>query len=593
MVTGEKKQPALSGGPPSEGLEKAARQELERLLSSSLFSRAHQLWPVLEAIVEQSLGNHETLPSEKSIGRAALGRNFDPTSDSTVRVRLREIRNKLGQYYRSAGAGDPIEIQVPKGGYKARFVRRKVGPIEIRPTEKSKPASPLKIGVVPFLALVDGISEEFGFNAALLLSQILGSAPGIAVHSSPVLLNVHGPDASLREVSNSFGLSQVVQGTICPVDGFLKATVNLTDTASQTITWSDGFECDIADFGFVRRIADAIASRFAHVEPGSLRHLIIPDNAIAADHYCRGVRSWAERTPRSVSEAESHFRLAAAADPKHAATYAGLANCALFRAILGQRPSDLAPVAIEMAARAVGCDPDSADAHAVLGAVRSIFQHDWPAAEAEYRVAAQLNPDSVDLLGWYSGHLAVLGRFDEAIRTARRLEVLDAHSPFITAHVAKVFYFCGEYDAASSRLESIIALAPQMDMAHGFLGMALCAGGDIARGIGHLERAADLTDRADGYIGLLGHYLAKLGKVLRAQEIAQELESRSAVGYVPATQIAIVWAGLGQIDKVFRCLNQAVEDNDFYLSLLKIWPPFQVVRDDPRFVAVLQRLRLA
>jgi serine/threonine-protein kinase len=440
--------------------------------------------------------------------------------------------------------------------------------------------------------LVDGVPEEFGVNAAFLLSQILGSDQGIAVHSSPVFLNAHGPDASLREISNSFRLNLVVQGTICHVDGSLKATVNLTDTASQTITWSDCFECAIADFGFVRRIAEAIASRFAHVEPGPLRHLIIPDNAIAADHYCRGVRSWAERTPRSVSEAEGHFRLAAAADPKHAATYAGLANCALFRAILGQRPSDLAPVAIEMAARAVGCDPDSADAHAVLGAVRSIFQHDWPAAEAEYMVAAQLNPDSVDLLGWYSGHLAVLGRADEAMHTARRLEVLDAHSPFITAHVAKVLYFCGEYEAASSRFESIIAFAPQMDMAHGFLGMALCAGGDIAQGICHLERAADLTGRADGYLGPLGHYLAKSGKALRAQEIAQELESRSAVHYVPATQIAIVWAGLGQIDKVFRCLNQAVEDNDFFLSLLKIWPPFQAVRDDPRFVAILRRLGL-
>src|ERR1035438_3383998 len=153
MVTGEKKQPVLSGGPPSEGLEKAARQELERLLSSSLFSRAHQLWPVLEAIVEQSLGNHETVPSEKSIGRAVLGLTFNSTSDSTVRVRVREIRNKLSQYYRGAGAGDPIEIQVPKGGYKARFVRRKVGPIEIRPDRKSRPASPMKIGVIPFLVL--------------------------------------------------------------------------------------------------------------------------------------------------------------------------------------------------------------------------------------------------------------------------------------------------------------------------------------------------------------------------------------------------------------------------------------------------------
>ena len=59
MVNRKKEQPALSGGPPSDEIGKAARQQLERLFSSSLFSRAHQLWPVLEAIVEQSLGNHQ------------------------------------------------------------------------------------------------------------------------------------------------------------------------------------------------------------------------------------------------------------------------------------------------------------------------------------------------------------------------------------------------------------------------------------------------------------------------------------------------------------------------------------------------------
>ena len=85
--------------------------------------------------------------------------------------------------------------------------------------------------------------------------------------------------------------------------------------------------------------------------------------------------------------------------------------------------------------------------------------------------------------------------------------------------------------------------------------MTLCARGVLVRGIRHLEIAADLTDRAAGHLGPLGHYLAKSGNVLRARETAQELESRSAIGYVPATQVAIVWAGLGEFDKAFRCLD--------------------------------------
>lgn len=547
---------------------------------------------MLETIIEQSLHNQQAVPSETSIGRAVLGETFDPTSDSTIRGRVREIRIRLSQYYRNTGAGDPIEVQIPAGGYRARFVRRKTGPIEIPAAEKNKPAPPMKIGVVPFLVLAEAVPEEFGFNAALLLAQLLGSAPDLAVHGIPVLAGVNGHGAGLREAFGSLGLGQAIQCTICVADGSLKATVTLTETASQTIVWSSGFECDTSDFGFLGRIADAIATRLANVEPGSLRYRIMPANVVAASHYCQGLRNWAERTPSSLAEAEKHFRLAVAADPRHAETYSGLAECALFRAIVGQRPAGLAPVALEMAAKAVGCDPESANAHAVLGAVRTIFQFDWAGAEEEFLEAARLNPDSTALLGWYSGHLAVLGRPDEAIQAATRLEVNEAHSLFITAHVAKVLYYCGDYEAAISRFRSILALVPTMDLAHGLLGLALCAQGDMAQGLFHLQRGAELTGRCDVSLGPLAHYLAQSGKVLQAEEIALELERRSAVRYVPATQIAMAWAGLGRVDEAFHALDRAAEEKDFFLTLLKIWAPLQGLRSDPRFAALLQRVGL-
>lgn len=52
-----------------------------------------------------------------------LGRspNFDPHSDSSVRVQVSRLRNKIAEYYSTIGSKDPILVEIPKGKYKLQF----------------------------------------------------------------------------------------------------------------------------------------------------------------------------------------------------------------------------------------------------------------------------------------------------------------------------------------------------------------------------------------------------------------------------------------------------------------------------------------
>jgi tetratricopeptide (TPR) repeat protein len=253
---------------------------------------------------------------------------------------------------------------------------------------------------------------------------------------------------------------------------------------------------------------------------------------------------------------------------------------------------ELTPYALEAARKAVDCDSDSAEAHAALAGVRCILQYDWHGAETEFKLAERLNPDCMEFLGWYSGYLSVAGRWSEAIECARRLELRSSFAPFVTAHVGKVFYLCGQYEEAISRLEAVLSTVPGMVMAQEFLGMALCAVGRLQAGLHWLTKAVEVANGAPAYLGPLGHYLAASGNLRAAREIAERLDAASLRQYVPATQRAAVWVGLEDYDRAFQLLDEGFAERDFFLTLARIWPPLSPIRDDPRFVVLLEHLGL-
>jgi TolB-like protein len=100
------------------------RLELDRILSSTVFSTARRSRMFLHYVVERSLAN--SAPKEFEVAVEVLGRgaDYDPDIDATVRVEASRLRHRLREYYDTAGKTDPILIEIPKGGYGAVFASR-------------------------------------------------------------------------------------------------------------------------------------------------------------------------------------------------------------------------------------------------------------------------------------------------------------------------------------------------------------------------------------------------------------------------------------------------------------------------------------
>ena len=103
-----------------------ATTALERILASSTFSPSAGLSKLLRYLVDEALAGRIDRLKEYTLGVEVFGRGerFDPKTDTIVRVQARRLRAKLDEYYEHAGAGDELEIAVPKGAYVPEFRQR-------------------------------------------------------------------------------------------------------------------------------------------------------------------------------------------------------------------------------------------------------------------------------------------------------------------------------------------------------------------------------------------------------------------------------------------------------------------------------------
>lgn len=99
---------------------------VQRVVASQTFSGSQPLQDFLLYIAEKSLLGLADEIKEQTVGSEVLRRtgDFDAASDNIVRVRARQLRQKLTQYFESEGRMEPVIITIPRGGYVPAFESR-------------------------------------------------------------------------------------------------------------------------------------------------------------------------------------------------------------------------------------------------------------------------------------------------------------------------------------------------------------------------------------------------------------------------------------------------------------------------------------
>jgi PAS domain S-box-containing protein len=99
------------------------QSELQRILTSGEFRRSGRSQQFLAHVVDSALRGDAMFLKESTLGSVLFGREpgYDAASDPSVRVRASDVRKRLLAYYHSAGAGDPVKIELSPGSYVPKF----------------------------------------------------------------------------------------------------------------------------------------------------------------------------------------------------------------------------------------------------------------------------------------------------------------------------------------------------------------------------------------------------------------------------------------------------------------------------------------
>jgi hypothetical protein len=133
-------------GPESSTRQNEEWQELQTVLQSGILDKAPNLRRFLEYVAQQYFSGHSEQLKEYSIAVQALHRleQFDPQSDTIVRVTAHTLRKKLEQYYATEGADHLIQIRLPAGKYVLQFERKEqVSAAAVDPAESLPPERPV------------------------------------------------------------------------------------------------------------------------------------------------------------------------------------------------------------------------------------------------------------------------------------------------------------------------------------------------------------------------------------------------------------------------------------------------------------------
>jgi hypothetical protein len=142
MSLGHTSGPARVTLPPGE---QQIREELDRILASHEFRSSKRSQEFLRYVIEHTLSGRGEMLKERTIGIEVFGRptTYDPSDDATVRVKAGEVRKRLGLYYSSEGAHNPIRIELPSGTYVPEF-RSSVAPAPIPIVSAKIPSSKVR-----------------------------------------------------------------------------------------------------------------------------------------------------------------------------------------------------------------------------------------------------------------------------------------------------------------------------------------------------------------------------------------------------------------------------------------------------------------
>ena len=454
------------------------------------------------------------------------------------------------------------------------------------------------LAVLPLESLSSDPSQEYfadGMTDELITD--LGQISALRVISRTSVMQYKGVRKPLPQIARELNVDAVVEGTVLRSGDQVRITAQLIQARDDRHLWSHSYEGELRDaLALQNKVASAIAEQIQINLKPKEQVALKNEKAVnpeAYEAYLKGRYFWNKRTGDGLRKAIDYFNQAIEKDPTYAQAYTGLADS---YALLGDweyggmAPKEAFPKAEAAATKALQLDDTLGEAHTSLAFCLDLYDWNWDSAEGEFKRAIELNPGYATAHHWYSWHLAVLGRKDEAIAEMREAANLDPLSLIISADLAEVLLVARLYEQSIQQSLSTIAMDPTFAVAHYQLGQAYVQNQMYSDAMVEFQKAIELSGADTTFTSNLAYVYALAGRRGEAVKILND-QKNGEHGFSNSAEIALIYVGLGNNDQAMTWLERAYEER-FNPSILAR-PSFDPLRSDKRFQDLMHRIGLS
>jgi len=433
---------------------------------------------------------------------------------------------------------------------------------------------------------VDGIQE-------ILITE-LSQLPGLRVTSRQSTKRYRDSQLPATDIAKELSVDALVEGSLLRDGSKIEVSIQLIHGRSDEHLWAERYARDTSRvFDLVSDMARAIGTEIvsATAPPGSQ----MPDHGLtgpvdprAIEAYALGLMHMDRITSDGIRFAIERFQEAASIEPEFVLAWGHLA---VAYAIQGMRgfapPRESIEQARAAALRAIEVDSESYIGHSSIGWVR-LWTGDLNRGCESLKEALRLNPSDPYVIHGDADCLMFAGHMDESIARMRELVTI---SPFSVIHRGALVY---HLFLARRYEESIAAVKVAREEVPGFLlhytlARVYWVQGDFDKAL-ESERL-ELEWRGDTVLlAALEDGFDAAGPTGAMREIAEALVARSNDSYVDPFEIGKTFARAGMVDEALHWLNRAVEYGSYEITHLAFRPDLDVLRDDPRFEDLLERV---
>ena len=452
----------------------------------------------------------------------------------------------------------------------------------------------LRVAVLPLSSLSpDPNDEYFADGMTEELISTISNIHGLGVVSRTSVMQYKNVSRKMLTIGQELNAGSVLEGSVRKAGNRVRIAVQLIDVENDRHLWAENYDRELEDVFAIqsdisRKVAESLEIRLLGNDKERIEK---PKTASAEAHtlYLKGRYYWNERNEESLRKALDYFRLATEKDPNYALAYSGMADCYTVLADFGLLSANEAfSKASEASLKALRTDPDLAEAHASYGnSLEGLWE--FTAAEREFKSAIALNPNYATAYQWYALHLERMRKFDEAMSEIEKAGELDPLSPQIRSNTALAYISKGDYDEAISRLKALLAAEPNFDPAHVWLIAAYSAKGMNREALQEMRSGA-ISNQSAVRWSIFATAYAKAGMRKEAEEIILLLQERSKKEYVDPVLFASIYSSLGVKDEAFSWLERAYEKRSQFLMYLQIYPWFDGLRSDQRYLDLIKRM---